>query len=240
MEQATFGRRRTGAITGAATRAPLAAAAPRAANTGAAEASDSPSAAPRVASPTGISADAQAVLAGKPPQWATVTLGQLSFGVLAMAGLLSFLLYFYGAGVARDLLYAGSYKPTITAVASNGDCTRYQMIVTLCSATLSDKDTGSRRTTHFMVAFSGMGGEPMRAVRSTSNPTVVALGVSAIDYLWNRTISLGLMVLLLGIGLWVGARKLATGRYKNGAAFHALVAEVEGIAARQQSPKAPA
>lgn len=237
MTEATFGRRRTGTITGVAPQMRRAAA--LSATPAGADTAQAPTATPGISHPKTPSRDATAVLSGKTPRWAAVSAGQLSLGVAVILAMLAGLLYFQGGELLRDLRYAGTYKPTNSATVSNGDCTRYQMLLTLCDATIVDKESGNRWTTRFMVSFTGMGGEPLVAMRSTTDPRVIVLGVAAIDYLWNRTLTLGLLVLALGIFFAVGARKLATGRYKDGAAFHALVAELDGITAHQR-PQRPA
>jgi len=191
--------------------------------------------------PGGQQPDVGAALAvvktGKLPAWTTLGPIRLVIGVLIFGAGLYFTTAKYAGDIVRDIHLAGTWQVAYDLRAFDGSCTRHNFVVTLCSATIRSNAEPNRApvASEFMMLFSGGGGETLVPVRSTSDPSAVAIAYAADTKLTNRTMSFlvvtGILAALL-IGL-VGA--LATGRYKGGAAHRALLAGIIELKARAES-----
>ena len=174
----------------------------------------------------------EALRTGKPPAWARHTLGGIAFGLACLVALLVLMVGLYGPGLMRDLRLAGSWVPATDLRAEEGQCTNYQFVWTDCSVDIVSPgaDGEQRETLRYMMSFTRGGGELLIPMRSTRDPAAVAVGYAAETELTNRTISFALYGVLLVVGLFAGARRLARGEYKGGRAHRALAAGLAEIA----------
>lgn len=189
------------------------------------------------ASRTELSADAQRFLAtGQPPSWATATRGGLIAGVLLCGAVLFAMLYSYGSGVVRDHRLAGSWQPALDVKISKAKCKRYWFLVTVCDVGYAwrERGVGKVATASFMVALKSTSGAQLLPVRSAHEPSTVTAQVAADEWLTNRTVSLLGFVLLFAFGVLGCLKGLLTGRYKTGAAYDNLVAELRTVGAAMQ------
>lgn len=235
-DRMSFGKRGSGVagsgpVRGTAARAPM--------SSGSMAGSASTYASPAAHGAPGLSADAEATLAGKPPHWTTVSRSQYLVAMLVCATVLFGFAGYYGPDLGRDLLHAGSYRESSSVRASDGDCSRINLVLTYCSASLTDIKAGTSRTVHFAMLFSSLDGEPMIGQRSSRDGDVLGLG-SATSRMTNRMLTFLLFAGLVFAGLFSCLRKLISGRYKDGPAFQALAAEVQGVAQAIEARGTPA
>lgn len=177
------------------------------------------------------------VKAGKLPAWTTASPLKLVIGLLAVGAGLCFFAVTYGGDLVRDIRLAGTWQVAYDLRAVNGSCTRHNFVVTRCSVKIQSiaEPNQAPVTSEFMMLFSSGGGELLVPVRSTTNPSAVAIGYATETKLFNRTMTfLGLTgtFALIFIGL-VGA--LGSGRYRDGAAHRALLAGIGELQARTES-----
>ena len=186
-------------------------------------------------------ADVDAVLAvvkaGKLPSWTTAGPIKLVIGLLLVAAGLCFFTVTYAGDIVRDIRLAGTWQVAYDLRAVSGSCTRYNFVVTRCSAKIQSNAEPNQApvASEFMMLFSGGGGEMLVPVRSTKDPSAVAIAYATETKLFNRTVTfLGLAgtLALIVIGL-VGA--LGSGRYEGGAAHLALLAGLGELQARAES-----
>ena len=196
------------------------------------------------ASPDASQADVAAALAvvqgGKVPAWTTIGPQWLVILVLLMAALLWHETTTYAGGIWRDQRLAGTWQTAYELRAVDGSCRRVQLLVTFCSAKIKSLAEPERApvVSEFMMGLSGGGGEAMVPVRSTVDPSAVAIAYAAETKLTNRTVTLlvlaaGLAALLIGL-----VNRLLRGRYKGGRAHRALLdglAELQARAATAQA-----
>jgi hypothetical protein len=175
--------------------------------------------------------------AGKLPNWTTAGPIKLVIGLLLVAAGLCFFTVTYAGDIVRDVRLRGTWQVAYDLRAVNGSCTRYNFVVTRCSAKIQSNAEPSQApvTSEFLMLFSGAGGEMLVPVRSTTNPSAVAIAYAAETKLLNRTLTFLVLAGALAaivIGL-VGA--LGSGRYKGGAAHLALLAGIGELQARAES-----
>lgn len=188
----------------------------------------------------GGQADIDAALAvfkaGKLPNWTTAGPIKLFLGLLLVAAGLCFFTVTYAGDIVRDIRLRGTWQVAYDLRAVNGSCTRYNFVVTRCSAKIQSNAEPDQApvASEFMMLFSGGGGEMLVPVRSTTDPSAVAIAYATETKLMNRTITFlvlagALAALLIGL---LGA--LGSGRYKGGAAHLALLAGIGELQARAE------
>src|ERR1700761_3454264 len=138
-----------------------------------------------------VGAALAAVTTGKLPAWTTMGPIKLLIGVLLFAGGLYVTTVKYAGDLVRDVRLAGSWQVAYDLQAFDGSCPRHNFVVTLCSASIRSKAEPGRAplASQFMMLFSGGGGEMLVPVRSTKDPSAVAIAYAAETKLANRTIS---------------------------------------------------
>ena len=187
------------------------------------------------ASETDVSAAALAVVkAGKMPAWTTV--GPLGLVILAlvMAALLWYVTATYAGEILRDRRLAGTWQTAYDRQAVDGSCRRVQLVITFCSAKIKSLAEPERApvVSEFMMGFSGGGGEVMVPVRSTANPSAVAIAYAAETQLVNRTLTWLVVAMILAALLISAVKALLQGRYKGGRAHRSLLDGLAELQAR--------
>ena len=155
---------------------------------------------------------------------------------MAAAGLCFFTVT-YAGDIVRDIRLAGTRQVAYDLRAVSGSCTRYNFVVTRCSAKIQSNAEPNQApvASEFMMLFSGGGGEMLVPVRSTKDPSAVAIAYATETKLFNRTVTFLVLagsLALIAIGL-VGA--LGSGRYEGGAAHLALLAGLGELQARAEN-----
>jgi hypothetical protein len=168
-------------------------------------------------------ADLKALEKGQLPTWTTMSRLQLmGIGLFIMAMVMG--VGYYGPDVVRDLRYAGTYRVADDLRATDGNCTRYVFLVTLCSAKIHQIGRAELPTTtaHLMFFRSG-DGERLVLVRSAADASAVGIQYAVSDILLNRTLSLlGVTLFFSWIG-WIFVQCVRKGRYEGGAAHAAVL-----------------
>jgi hypothetical protein len=190
---------------------------------------------PRV--PTDVDEALVAVATGKLPAWTTAGPIKLTIGLLLFAAGLYFITVTYAGDLLRDLRLSGTWQAAYDLRVVEGSCTRHNFVVTRCSARIQSNAEPNQApiAIAFMMLFSGGGGEVLVPLRSTTNPSAVAIAYAAETKLANRTITflvltgalLGMLIAVLGA--------LATGHYKGGAAHDDLLDGIAALQARAES-----
>lgn len=177
-----------------------------------------------------------AIQRGKPPYWVQQSMGALIFILLLSLATLGLMAANYGPGLARDLRLAGSWTPAPDLRAENGVCENYQFVLTLCSATLVSPSAEGEHleNTSFMMSFTRGGDEALLPMRSTRDPSAVAIGYAAQDELTNRTLSFAVYSLIFLLLPFAVVRRVARGQYKGGRAHRALAAGLAEIAGAEE------
>ena len=194
----------------------------------------------RPAGRTDVDEALAAVTTGKLPAWTTAGPLKLFIGALAVAAGLYFITVTYAGGLLRDVRLAGTWQAAYDLRVVDGSCTRHNFVVTNCSAKILSNAEPNQApvASEFLMLFSSGGGEVLVPVRSTTNPSVVAIAYAAQTKLLNRAITFivltGVLAAML-IGL-LGA--LATGHYKGGAAHDDLIDGIAELQARAESAQA--
>ena len=187
-----------------------------------------------------VNADVDAALAvvktGELPAWTTAGPIKLVLGLLLVAAGLYFFIVTYAADIVRDIRLAGTWQVAYDLRAVNGTCTRHNFVVTRCSAKIQSNAEPNQApiASEFMMLFSGGGGELLVPVRSTKDPSAVAIAYATETKLLNRTMTFLVLTGALA-ALFIGlVSALATGRYKGGAAHHALLDAIGDLQARAE------
>jgi len=169
------------------------------------------------------SRDLKALERGRLPAWANMSrLKLLSFALLMGAMVLG-AVGFYGPELARDLRYAGTYSVAYDLRATDGRCSRYIFLVSLCSAKIhSVMSEAATSSTEFLMSFRGADGAEMVPVRSTVDASAVGIQYAVSDVLLNRTLSLLGVMLFFGWAAWFFLDCVRKGRYKDGPAYEAV------------------
>jgi hypothetical protein len=186
---------------------------------------------------TDVDAALAAVKAGKLPAWTTAGPVGLAIGLLIVAAGLYFITVTYAGDILRDIRLAGTWQAAYDLRAVNGSCTRHNFVVTRCSAKIQSNAEPNQApvATEFMMLFSSGGGEMLVPVRSTTNPSAVAIAYAAETKLANRTMTFLVLTGALAAMLIGLVSALATGRYKGGAAHLDLLAGIVELQARAES-----
>jgi hypothetical protein len=186
---------------------------------------------------TDVAAALAVVKAGKLPSWTTLGPIKLVIGVLIFAAGLYFITVKYAGDIVRDIRLAGTWQVAYDLQAFDGSCTRHNFVVTLCSAKIRSKAELNQAPleSQFMMLFSGGGGEMLVPVRSTKDPSAIAIAYAAETKLTNRSISFLVMTITLAAMLIGLVSALASGRYKGGAAHLALLDAITELKVRAES-----
>jgi hypothetical protein len=190
---------------------------------------------------TGGQADVGAALAvvkaGKLPFWTTADPVKLVIGLLILAAGLYFITVTYAGDIFRDIRLAGTWQVAYDLRAVNGSCTRHNFVLTRCSVKIQSiaEPNQAPVASEFMMLFSSGGGELLVPVRSTTNPSAVAIAYATETKLLNRTMTFLVLTGALAAMFIALASALATGRYNGGAAHHALLAGIGELQARAES-----
>lgn len=130
----------------------------------------------------------------------------------------------YGPEVLRDLRYAGTFRAAYDLRATEGKCTRYVFLVSMCSAKVhSVRNDQSASTTEFLMFFRSGDGADMVPVRSNIDSSVVGIQYAVSDVLLNRALSLLGVTLFFSWIAWMFLNCVRKGRYKGGPAHEAFL-----------------
>lgn len=168
--------------------------------------------------------DLKALEKGQLPAWTNIGRFQLIGMVLFIIAMVMGAVGYYGPGVARDLRYAGTYNVAYDLRATEGNCTRYSFLVTLCSAKIQPVGRAEPPvTTEYLMFFRSGGGEIMIPVRSTANANAVGIQYAVSDVLLNRTLSLLGLAIVFSWVSWTLFQRVRRGRYQGGSAHAAIL-----------------
>jgi hypothetical protein len=180
------------------------------------------------------------VRAGKLPVWTTAGPVKLVILLLIVAAGLYFFTVTYAADIFRDIRLAGTWQVAYDLRAVNGTCTRHNFVLTRCSVKIQSNAEPNQApiASEFMMLFSSGGGELLVPVRSTTNPSAVAIAYAAETKLLNRTMTFLVLAGALA-AIFIGlVSALATGHYNGGAAHLALLDGIGELRARAESMQA--
>jgi hypothetical protein len=181
---------------------------------------------------------------GKMPAWTRSGPIRLAIIVLVLAALLWHLTVTYAGDILRDHRRAGTWQAAYDLQAVDGSCRRVQLLITFCSATIKSLAEPGRApvVSEFMTGFSSGGGEIMVPVRSTADPSAVAIAYAAETKLVNRTVTWLVLAGFIAVLLIASVSALLRGRYKGGRAHRSLLdglVELQArVAATQATPSA--
>jgi hypothetical protein len=186
------------------------------------------------ASRTDVSAALAVVESGKVPAWTTVGPLSLVIVVLCTAAALWYGTATYAGEILRDHRLAGTWQTAYDLQATDGSCRRIQLVVTFCSAKIKSLAEPERApvVSEFMMGFSSGGGEVMEPVRSTVDPSAVAIAYAAEAKLFNRTLTWLVFAAGLAALLFAAVNALLRGRYKGGRAHRSLLDGLAELQAR--------
>ena len=186
------------------------------------------------ASQPDVSAALAVVKDGKVPAWTTSGPVRLILAALGTAALLCHVTATYAGEILRDHRLAGTWRTAYDLRAVDGSCRRIQLVVTFCSAKIKSLAEPDRPpvVSEFMMGFSSGGGEAMVPVRSTVDPSAVAIAYAAEAKLANRTLTWLVLAAALGALLVGAVTALSRGRYKGGAAHRSLLDGLAELQAR--------
>ena len=186
------------------------------------------------AAPADLAAAIAVVKTGKLPYWAKRGPLPLVIVLVAAIGLFWWLILPYGGVVLRDYRLAGTWQPAYDIKVVAPKCTRYNLTLTICGATLKSLAEPDQApvAVDYMMAFTSGGGEKLVPVRSTVDPSALTIAYPAETLLTNRlltflVIAFGVAVIVLAAGA-----SLLRGRYVGGAAHRALLAGFAELQAR--------
>jgi len=186
------------------------------------------------AAPADLAAAIAVVKTGKLPYWAKMGPLRLVIVLVAAIGWFWWLILPYGGAVLRDVRLAGTWQPAYDIQIVAPKCTRYNLTLTICSATLKSLAEPDQApvAVDYMMLFKSGGGERLVPVRSTVDPSALTIAYPAETLLTNRlltflVIAFGVAVIVLAAGA-----SLLRGRYVGGAAHRALLAGFAELQAR--------
>jgi len=189
---------------------------------------------------TDISAALAVATTGKMPAWTRLGPVRLGIIVLALAALLWHLTATYAGQILRDHRRAGTWQTAYDLQAVDGSCRRVQLLITFCSATIKSLAEPGRApvVSEFMTGFSSGGGEIMVPVRSTADPSAVAIAYAAETKLANRTVTWLVLSAFIAALLIASLSALLRGRYKGGRAHLSLLDGLVELQARVAAAEA--
>ena len=192
------------------------------------------------ASEADVSAALAVVKSGKVPAWTTFGPLYLVILVLCVAGGLWHVTATYAGEILRDHRLAGTWQTAYDLRAVDGSCRRVQLVITFCSAKIQSLAEPERApaVSEFMTGFSSGGGEAMVPVRSTADPSAVAIAYAAETKLVNRTLTWLVLATILAALLIGVVNALLRGRYKGGRAHRSLLDGLAELQARVATTQA--
>ena len=121
-------------------------------------------------------------------------------GALMLVGLALFFAIWQGPGVVADWIIAQDPVVIEDAIISDGECSTSRGFFVDCSAHVAYAVKGKQieRDIALMFVDFGSGDYTVDVVRSASRPTSVTLSLG-LDMLWNRTITVAVITLLLAL-----------------------------------------
>jgi hypothetical protein len=181
-----------------------------------------------------VSAALAVVNSGKVPAWTRFGPLRLVIVVLCTAAALWYVSATYAGEILRDLRLSGTWQTAYDLRAVDGSCRRVQLVITFCSAKIKSLAEPERApvVTEFMMGFSSGGGEAIVPVRSTVDPSAVAVAYAAETRLVNRTLTWLVVTTILAALLIGTANALRRGRYKGGRAHRSLLDGLAELQAR--------
>ena len=185
---------------------------------------------------TDVSAALAVLETGELPAWTNAGPNRLVVILLLIVAGLYFLTATYAGDLLRDIRFADTWQAAYDLRVVDGSCTRYNFVVTRCSARILSNAEPNQAPLEreFLMLFSSGGGESLVPVRSTANPSVVAIAYAAETKLVNRTITFLALTGALAAMLIGMVSSLAAGRYRGGAAHHDLLAGIAELQARAE------
>lgn len=140
-------------------------------------------------------------------------------GIVAFGALLGACAIYTAPVVISDWQVRDTARPVPNAQVSDGDCTA-KLIIHICDATLTMRTPQGTVSRHVNYLFTGVhtGDYSVEVMADPARPDLVTTDLG-LDRLWNRTITLVVIVGVLG-ALMVGAL-LGLVRNRRGAARHA-------------------
>lgn len=186
------------------------------------------------AAPADVSAALNVVKSGKLPAWTKIGLVQLVIFMLAVPAVFYWAFLPYAGDILRDHRLAGSWRTAYDLQALEGKCTRHNFILTNCSAEIKSLVEPDQQPVKvdFLMGFVSGDGEGLIPVRSTVDPSVVALAYAAETELWNRTLTFLVMTGAMAAMFLAVTRALLRGRYNGGAEHRKLLAGLESLKAQ--------
>lgn len=167
--------------------------------------------------------DLKAIEKGQMPAWVNMSRLRLIGFLLLLPAVMLPAIWFYGPDVVRDIRYAGTFMVADDLRATDGKCTRYAFLVTLCSAKIRSVQGGEAHDSAFMMLLRSGDGVQMVPVRSTADASIVGMQYVVSDVLINRAVSLLAVTAFLGWLWWVFLDCVRKGRYQGGPAHAALL-----------------
>ena len=171
--------------------------------------------------PSNLSAAIEVAKTGKLPYWTKVGPVRLIVGIFAIAAAYVFVILPYASDIWRDHHLAGSWQAAYDMQATDGKCTRHNLLVTDCSAKVKSLAEPKQAATEiaFMMAFASGSGERLVPVRSARDPSVVTIAYAAETELWNRTLTFLVLTVAAAAAFLACAYSLLRGRYQGGAEY---------------------
>lgn len=159
---------------------------------------------------------------GKLPSWTEMGLRWVIGFVVVLPLLVAYSCLHWGSGLVRDIRYAGSFVEAPELRQIEGECTRYQLLLTDCNVKFQSIGAGAaEHTIVFAEFFRFSSTTPIVPVRSTIDPSVVSVEY-AVGSLWSRALSLvGFNVMILMVW-WTQFRFLLRGHYQGSKAHDAI------------------
>ena len=169
-------------------------------------------------------ADLEALEKGQLPAWTTRSRLQLIGMALFVMAMVMGAVGYYGPDVVRDLRYAGTFRVAHDLRATDGNCTRYAFLVTLCSVKIHQAGSAQLPTTSpYLMFFRSGDGEPLIPVRSHADASAVGIQYAVSDILLNRALSLLGVAIFFSWIAWTLFQCVRQGRYEGGPAHAAIL-----------------
>jgi hypothetical protein len=135
----------------------------------------------------------------------------IRIGALVLIGFAVLMAVLFFPDVRRDAALQSTFRPDFNVMVERANCSRYVLVVTHCSVSVSWQDGAGRSMSNssFLVGLKGMGGLRVIPVRSVADPSVVTSAV-AVEHLSNRIWTLVLapgLCLLLGVLMLLKLRR---------------------------------
>jgi hypothetical protein len=190
--------------------------------------------------PANLAAAVAVAKTGRLPYWAKVGPLRIVFILLAAAGGFWALILPYSGDLLRDYRLAGTWQPAYDMQVTDGKCTSYNFILTICNAKIKSRPEPGKAplAISYMMGLASGGGEILVPVRSTVDPSALTIAYAAESKLTNRTLTLIVIAAVFAAMFLAGISALLRGRYVGGAAHRALLAGFEELKVRVENAHA--